>query len=808
MSLSVAARLAAAILCASAVLCAGPGAEDLRAIKGLELDPDNCFRVRDVFLEREDAKFYFTDGHIVFAKPVLGRILAALFVATEPTDVGEILLIPPSPAERQSVARFLGETILNEKFRNAMMFFTDDTARELDAAIRDAPGSKPDAEAGARIAPRWSIVLRNLIESSAPRALVDLYSGAEGADGFFSAAVRGGILGRFDIVVDPSLPEQVIAGQLVRSGGRAYYEVWSRFEARSARNGRRARPPAVGHLSDYRIEARLGTGLDLSVHAAATLVLSNPQARAVAFELADSLEVTAVRVSGEEVEFLQERLPRAGPRKRNEFAIVVVILPERLRVADRQEIEFEYAGKVVTDAGSGIYYVGDRTNWYPRLGDEPAQYELNFRYPGHLELVATGELVADYTREGMRFSQFRSGKPIRIAGFNLGTYAAASREVERFRIEVRATKGVESRLAPNPVPVILPDTTLTGRRRDRRSAPVLVAPNPAPVSPADDLERIADESAASFRYFLERFGEPAMPVTVISPVPGDFGQGFPGLVYAATLSYFERGDRPLRNLSPTQQRFYADLMRPHEIAHQWWGNVVNAPLDRDAWLMEALATYSSLLWLEEQDGVKERDAVLAGFIRNLQNRSDGKTVESAGPVVLGRRLRTSKVPEAYRVIVYEKGAWIMHMLRGVLGDRAFFGMLRTLCESAAGASITTEGFRELAAEYVPEGYRDPELRDFFDEWVYGTGIPKLTAKWSQKARGGRHHFELHLSMSGVDRFFPLQVPVEVHTLPQRSLVKTVTVGDGEDEAGFSVVLRNPASRVVIDPQGSLLAVKQ
>lgn len=804
----MAARLVVAVFCVSAVLCAGPGADDLRSIKGLELDPDNCFRVRDVYLEREDAKFYFTDGHIVFAKPVLGRIIAALFVATEPTDVGEVLLIPPSPAERQSVARFLGETILNEKFRNAMMFFTDDTASELDAAIRAAPGWKPDPIAGARIAPRWSVVLRNLIESSASRALIDLYSGAEGEDGFFSAAVRGGVLGRFDIVVDPLLPEQVVAGQLVRSSGTAYYEVWSRFEARSVRNGRRARPPAIGHLSDYRIDARLGTALDLSVKATATLALTNPQARAVGFELSDSLEVTSVRVSGEEVEFLQERLPRAGRRKRDESAIVVAILPERLRVADRQEVEFEYAGKVVTDAGSGIYFVGNRTNWYPRLGHEPAEYELNFRYPSHLELVATGQLVDDFTSEGMRVSKFRSGKPIRIAGFNLGNYAAASRTVDGFRIEVRATKKVESRLAPNRVPVVLPDTSLTGRRRDRRSAPVLVAPNPAPVSPADELERIADESAASFRYFLERFGEPAMPVTVISPVPGDFGQGFPGLVYAATLSYFDRGDRPLRNLSPTQQRFYADLLRPHEIAHQWWGNVANAALDRDAWLMEALATYSSLLWLEEQDGVKERDAVLAGFVRNLMDRSDGKTVESAGPIVLGRRLRTSKVPEAYRVIVYEKGAWIMHMLRGILGDRAFFGMLRTLCESAGSDSITTEGFRELAAGHLPEGYRDPELRDFFDEWVYGTGIPKLTAEWSQEARDGRHHFKLQLTMTGVDRYFPLQVPVEVHTLPERSLVKAVTVGDSEDEAGFSVVLRNPASRVVIDPRGSLLAIKQ
>ena len=129
-----------------------------------------------------------------------------------------------------------------------------------------------------------------------------------------------------------------------------------------------------------------------------------------------------------------------------------------------------------------------------------------------------------------------------------------------------------------------------------------------------------------------------MPVTVVSPVPGDFGQGFPGLVYASTRSYFQRGDRPLQNLSPGTQRFYADLLRPHEISHQWWGNVVYAPLDRDGWLMEALATYSSLLWLEENRGAKERDQVLAEFLRNLIRKSDGQSVDSAGPVVMGQAL--------------------------------------------------------------------------------------------------------------------------------------------------------------------------
>jgi len=799
-------RLLVAVLCIAGIADGSTGAEDLRAIKDLQLDPDRCFRVRDVFLQREDAKFFFTDGHLIFAKPVLGRVVAALFLATDPSDTGELLLMPPDPAERQSTARFLGETILNEKFRNAMLFFTDDTAEELDAAIRESPGSRLDPEVGARIAPRWSIVLRNLIELSAGRALVDLYSGRPAADGFFVAAVRGRSLGRFDVVVDPTMAEQVVAGQLVRSGGKAYYEVWCRFQARSVRDGRREPAKPVAQLQDYRIEARLGDDLYMQVKTTATLVPHHSGARAIGFDISDKLEMTAVRIDGEEVEFLQSRQPEATGRD-SDGTLVIAVLPEPMLSGENRQMEFDYRGKVVSDAGSGVYSVADRTNWYPRTGNELATYDLSFRYPARLDLVATGSRVADFIDGGMRVSRFDSGKPIRLAGFNLGDYASASRDVDGFRVEVRATKKVEPRLQAPRVPVLIPQTTLPSSRRNRSQPTVLVLPRPPVESPAIEIERIADESAAAFAFFLRRFGEPAMPVTVISPVPGDFGQGFPGLVYASTRSYFQRGDRPLRNLSPGTQRFYADLLRPHEISHQWWGNVVYTPFDRDGWLMEALATYSSLLWLEEKRGAGERDEVLGGFLQNLIRKSDGQSVESAGPVVMGRRLRTAKLPEAYSLIVYEKGAWIMHMLRGFLGDDGFLALLRALCDQRGSEAVTTESFRELAAGFVPADYHDPSLRDFFDQWVYGTGVPRLAVEWDQDARGGQHHFNLRLVQSGVSDYFPVHVAVEVHTLPGRSLVKHVLVGDGSDDPGFSVVLRNAATRVVIDPDGWLLAEK-
>ena len=100
---------------ALASLRAGWGEENLEKIRAIRLDPEQCFRVRDIFLEREDLKFYFVDGHLIFGQPVAGPHRCRLFVASEPTDGGEIILFPPSKRERQSLSRFTGQPVLNEK---------------------------------------------------------------------------------------------------------------------------------------------------------------------------------------------------------------------------------------------------------------------------------------------------------------------------------------------------------------------------------------------------------------------------------------------------------------------------------------------------------------------------------------------------------------------------------------------------------------------------------------------------------------------------------------------------------------------
>src|SRR5712692_8542320 len=200
-------------LCLGAPASADTGAERLRSIRGIHFPPEQCYRVRDLFLEREDFKLHFSDGYLLFAEPVEGKTMAAVFLAATDTGEGQLILMPPTVSERQSLARFVGEPVLSENMRTAMMFFTDDTAEALRRGIGENSFNHPEAEVGRQLAADWQPVARNLVVGYETRLLMDSFADA-GPLGFFAAAISGARLGRFDILVDPRRNEQITAGQV------------------------------------------------------------------------------------------------------------------------------------------------------------------------------------------------------------------------------------------------------------------------------------------------------------------------------------------------------------------------------------------------------------------------------------------------------------------------------------------------------------------------------------------------------------------------------------------------------------------
>ncbi len=99
-----------------------------------------------------------------------------------------------------------------------------------------------------------------------------------------------------------------------------------------------------------------------------------------------------------------------------------------------------------------------------------------------------------------------------------------------------------------------------------------------------------------------KFGPPPLRNLAITPIPGRFGQGFPGLVYISTLAYLDPGQRPPGTRGPSGETFFSELLETHEIAHQWWGNLVIPAGYQDNWLIESLANYSALLLLKKRKG--------------------------------------------------------------------------------------------------------------------------------------------------------------------------------------------------------------
>jgi aminopeptidase N len=326
---------------------------------------------------------------------------------------------------------------------------------------------------------------------------------------------------------------------------------------------------------------------------------------------------------------------------------------------------------------------------------------------------------------------------------------------------------------------------------------------PPPPRPASRLQDLAHEVASALEFMAARFGPPATKLLNVSPVPGRFGQGFPGLIYLSTLSYLGPGSKPLASLNERQQAFFSDILHAHETAHQWWGNVVTSDGYRDDWLMEALANYSALLHLEKRKGARSLEAALDEYRALLLERTgDGQSVESSGPVVLGARLLSSQHPDAWRRIVYGKGSWILHMLRRRLGDDAFLSMLGALRKKFEGASLTTEQFRLHAAGFLPARSPDPKLEAFFEQWVYGAGIPRFEFKHAVKGKAPNVRLTGAIAQREVDGDYLAEVPIEVQF--RRGKPRIVWLPASSESRPFNISLREVPVRVVFNPGRAVL----
>ena len=206
----------------------------------------------------------------------------------------------------------------------------------------------------------------------------------------------------------------------------------------------------------------------------------------------------------------------------------------------------------------------------------------------------------------------------------------------------------------------------------------------------------------------------------------------------------------------------------HEVAHAWWGHSVGWQSYHDVWLCEGFANYSALLYAAY---VLKDDEKFLGKLKEWKENISGhqpyplstQRVKTTGAIWLGYRASSLQTPYDYSLSIYNKGAWVLHMLRMMminlvdLNEDAFKSMMQDYYQTYRGTMASTDDFRKIA-----EKHTHTDLHWFFDQWVYGAEIPTL--KCSQqigKTPTGKYAVTLTIEQHDVTKPFIILLPIEI-----------------------------------------------
>ncbi len=252
-----------------------------------------------------------------------------------------------------------------------------------------------------------------------------------------------------------------------------------------------------------------------------------------------------------------------------------------------------------------------------------------------------------------------------------------------------------------------------------------------------------------------------------------------GMEHASEIFFGERGvtGRPAFSLVA------------HETAHQWFGDSVTESDWDDVWLSEGFATYFALLTTEHYEG---REAFVAGLKRS---RTSVFTAEGRMPGVAVVQDKPWKgIPNQ---VVYQKGAWVLHLLRGQVGTEKFWAGIREYYHRFRDGNASTADFRKVMEEASGQS-----LGWFFQQWVYRPGSPVLEGGWQYDA--GSHRIEIELTQTEPGAAFRLPVEIGV-TSAAGAPLKISTIQMTEKRQHFSIASDLEPASVELDPNTWLLA---
>ena len=280
----------------------------------------------------------------------------------------------------------------------------------------------------------------------------------------------------------------------------------------------------------------------------------------------------------------------------------------------------------------------------------------------------------------------------------------------------------------------------------------------------------------ALEFFSERVGPYAYEKLANVAAAGISG----GTEHASAIFYGERGVRGVPAFG----------LVSHEVAHQWFGNAVTERDWDDVWLSEGFATYFTHLCEEHYLG---RAVMVAGLKRDVTTILAAEKASPDTPVVHRNLSDMSKVLNRF---VYQKGGWVLHMLRGRIGTETFWTGIREYYRRYRNMNVSTDEFRQ-----VMERASGTDLREFFTQWLNRSGVPKIDGTWQYDAATKQITVTLTQTIAGE----PFRLPLEIGIVAASGAVPRIEKAELTGGSGtFTFTADTEPAAVALDPNTWLL----
>lgn len=228
----------------------------------------------------------------------------------------------------------------------------------------------------------------------------------------------------------------------------------------------------------------------------------------------------------------------------------------------------------------------------------------------------------------------------------------------------------------------------------------------------------------------------------------------------------------------------------HEIAHQWFGDSVTESTWADLWLSEGFATYFAGLFIEKYDGEEAFHDYMKRQAQTYFSYERGRRAP----------IHDTETEDLFKLLNannYEKGAWVLHMLRGMMGDDAFFKALRDYYLAHESKTASTDDLRDAL-----EKASGLDLKEFFARWVYGSGHPVYEVSWTwEGAQSGRGTLMINLRQTQTGE--PFLTPLQAEVVTAKGTERTTLKPAGK-ESSIRISLASEPTSVRIDPDEFVL----